>query len=171
MYDELERLEDLVKALTVELMDYGGTNPFATTEVIFEEASDLYNLFGRARVLALCEHIHRSDIPVESARFQETFRLFNTKYFAGQLTEYEVLVVYDIGVWIGEVSWNPSAGYIDLEKRRIFIRLSPLRGSMESMLIHEMAYASADPSHGDKWINEMKRLKGLGAPVANWEFG
>ena len=170
MDHQLEKLETLVKALTVELMDYGGTNPYATCEVIAEEATELYNLFAEDLVLDWCQHVQRSDIPEESARFQRMFRSFNKTYFAGLLPEYEVLVVYDIDVWAREVSRDPSSGYIDLERRRIFIRLTNPRNLMECTLIHEMAHASGDPSHGDKWISEMRRLRGLGAPVEEWEL-
>ncbi len=170
VHHQLERLEELVKAMTVELIDCGGTTPLQTCEVIAEEAPDLYNLFGEDWVLALCEHIQRSEVYMESARLQAMFLSFNETYFGGQLPEYEVRVVYDIAVWDREDPdpRNPSAGYIDLENRQIFVRLSEF--SMESILLHEMAHASAGPSHDDDWLNEMKRLKGLGAPIEQWEL-
>jgi hypothetical protein len=170
MHHQLETLEQLARAMTVELMDSGGTNPYATCNVIAEEAPDLYKLFGRDRILAWCDAIQRSDVPEESARLQKTFLSFNTTYFAGQLPQYEVRVVYDIDPWVGEVSRDPSAGYIDLDRRQIFIRFSSSRRLMIGMLVHEMAHAATNPSHDDEWVSEIKRLKRLGAPVVEWEL-
>ena len=39
---------------------------------------------------------------------------------------------------------------------------------MEETLIHEMAHAATTSEHGQEWLNEMVRLKAVGAPVPDW---
>ena len=169
MHHQLERLERLVEATIVQLMDAGGTYPYITCDLVAEEATDLYNLLGEDRVFALCERIQRSDVPVESACLQEMFRSFNSKYFGGRLPEHEVQVVYDIEAWVGQdTSRDVKSGYLDPDLHRIVIRLSELRGIMICSLIKEMACAASSPFDHNKWVTEMSRLKELGAPIGDW---
>jgi hypothetical protein len=69
-------LQRLAAAMTILLTDYGGAPPLATCEAIAEGAPGLYSAFGTERVLAVCEEIQHSEIPEQSALFQEMFRCF-----------------------------------------------------------------------------------------------
>jgi hypothetical protein len=172
----LEGLKLVVAAMTIVLTDYGGTSPEEMCAVIAEEVPDLYAVFGEQRVLAICEDIQHSEIPEQSAVFQEMYRTFNTQYFGGRLPEYRVLVVYDVWYWETQrygysPVYPPAAdafGIIDFEGRRILVRFRPhftSDGSMPGTLLHEMAHAATDGDHGNSWKAEMVRLKLLGAPV------
>jgi hypothetical protein len=173
-------MKRLVAAMTIVLVDYGGTEPWATCEAIAEDFPDLYDAFGEECVLALCEEIQNSEIPEQSALFQELFRTFNDQYFAGRLPEYRIQVVYDVWYWETERYGYPASpalfeasGFIAFDQRRILIRfLSFLKVglTMQGVLLHEMAHAATDGDHGDNWTNEMLRLKLLGAPVDKDDF-
>ena len=95
----IEGLKRLATAMTIFLTDLGGTAPEFTCEAIADEAPDLYEEFGEHRVRALCEEIQYSEIPEQSALFQEMFQTFNTQFFAARLPHYRVLVVYDLWYW------------------------------------------------------------------------
>jgi hypothetical protein len=175
-----EGLRQLASAMTILLTDYGGTAPWATCEAIAEAAPDLYKAFGSERVLAVCEEIQHSEIPEQSAIFQDLFHRFNTQYFGGRLPDYRILVVYDVWYWMTKRCGYPpgfppateDSGFIDFPARRIFIRYlaDHLGGqTMEESLIHEMAHAATGGDHGDAWQAEMVRLKELGAPVSRWD--
>jgi hypothetical protein len=174
----LEGLQRLVAALTILLTDYGGTTPGVTCGEIAEAFPDLYEEFGEDRVRALCEEIQRSEIPAQSALFQEMFQTFNRQYFAGRLPDYRILVVYDVWYWETERCGYPpffppaaeAHGFIDFDGRQIFIRFLAGVLTMPQTLIHEMAHAATDGDHGDNWKGEMSRLKLLGAPteVDSW---
>jgi hypothetical protein len=102
--------------------------PEDTCAAIAEELPDLYVAFGEERVLAACEEIQNSEIPEQSALFQDMFRLFNGKYFDGRLPEYRILVVYDVWFWETQrCGFSPvfppaaeATGFIDFEGRRVF---------------------------------------------------
>jgi hypothetical protein len=123
----------IAAAMTIVLTDYGGTTPEETCEAIAEDLADLYAEFGEDRVLAICEEIQHSEIPEQSALYQEMFRAFNSQYFAGQLSEYTILVVYDVWFWetecLGVSPVHPplagASGFIDFEGRRILLRFLP----------------------------------------------
>jgi hypothetical protein len=169
----LEGLESLASAMTILLLDSGGTAPEFTCDAIAEEAPDLYEEFGEQRVLALCSEIQYSEIPEQSALFQGMFQTFNTQFFAGRLPYYRVLVVYDVWYWETERLRLPPCfppaygahGFIDFAGRHILIRFLAEGVTMLQTLIHEMAHAATDGGHGDKWKGEMLRLKLLGAPT------
>jgi hypothetical protein len=173
-------LRRLAAAMTILLTDYGGTAPPATCEEIAKTAPDLYKAFGPERVLTVCEEIQHSEIPEQSAIFQDLFHRFNTQYFRGCLPDYQILVVYDVWYWeIERWGYAPffppaaeSSGFIDFAGRRILIRyLAHHPGlTMESYLLHEMAHGASDGDHGDAWQAEMARLKRLGAPVWDGDF-
>ena len=177
----LARLKLLAAALTILLTDYGGTTPRDTCETIAELVPNFYAAFGEDGVLALCEEIQHSEIPEQSAIFQETFERFNRQYFAGRLPDYKVLVVYDVWYWETERCGFPavlapaagSTGFIDFSARQIFVRFMgqfTLGMTMEGHLIHEMAHAATDGGHGKNWKAEMARLKELGAPITDRDF-
>jgi hypothetical protein len=164
-----DKLGNLVRALTFQLMEYGGTTPEATCDVIAEEAPDLYEAFGNDRVLKMCQVIHYSEIPKVSDRLQERFRAFNTAYFGGQLPEYEVRVVYDANFWgRNPTRFGPSSGEVDCGLRIIFI--TRMRDPfMTDALLHHMAHIATGTSDDDdeQWMQEMDRIKALGAPFSD----
>jgi len=175
-------LKRIAAARTILLTDYGGTNPGDTCAVIAEDLPDLYAEFGEKRALALCEEIQHSEVAEQSALYQEMFQAFNVQYFAGQLPDYKILVVYDVWFWETQVfgislpSRRPlyeASGFIDFEGRVILIRFLPHLTcgiSMVGTLLHEMAHAASDGDHGENWQSEMARLKQLGAPVDENDF-
>lgn len=71
LHDEQTRLEDAIKTLFLEPMDFGGTTPRQTLEVLREEAPDLCQSFNDATILACCQRIHQVEVAEESKRFQE----------------------------------------------------------------------------------------------------
>jgi hypothetical protein len=93
----LEGLRRLAGAITILLIDYGGATPWGTCDSVEETAPELYREFGYSSVLALREEIQHSEIPDQSAVFQDLFERFNLQYFAGALPDYKILVVYGIG--------------------------------------------------------------------------
>jgi hypothetical protein len=169
-----EGLRRLVAAMTILLIETGGTTPEGTCSAIAELAPDLYKTFSPEQVLAACDEIQHSEIAEQSALFQDIFDRFNDRYFAGSLTGYKVLVVYDLWHWETEHAYAPSGrpledgwGYVDFPERRIFIRFVADATTMIETLTHEMAHAATNGEHGDAWQTEMARLKQLGAPVSD----
>lgn len=169
----LEGLKRLAAALTILLTDYGGTTPGMTCGEIAKAFPDLYDEFGEDRVRAVCEEIQRSEIPEQSALFQEMFQTFNRQYFAARLPDYRILVVYDVWYWETQRCCYPPCfppaaeahGFIDFAGRQILIRFLAGGVTMPQTLIHEMAHAATDGDHGDNWKDEMSLLKLLGAPT------
>jgi hypothetical protein len=160
---EVEKINRIIRQTTIQLMDYGGTNPEATCEVVAEDHSELYAAVGAERVLALCREIHESSDPVESAWLQQLFATFNAKYFGGRLDGFTVLAVYHAG----GASNEPPSGWVDFINREIQIALTEYGEAMPSMLLHHMAHASTvtlDDTE-EAWITEMQRLGQAGAPV------
>ena len=49
-----EAMKQIVRDMTVELMDYGGTTPEATRDSVVEDFPELTEAFGDDRLLALC---------------------------------------------------------------------------------------------------------------------
>jgi hypothetical protein len=128
-------------------------------------------------VLAACEEIQQAEIPEQSALYQRMFERFNARYFAGRLPDYKIRVVYDVWYWeterLGYPKEHPAfydvIGSIDFPSRQILIRFlgqHAIGCTMTECLLHEMGHAATDGGHGDNWLAEMKRLKGLGAPVS-----
>lgn len=54
--------------------------------------------------------------------------------------------------------------------RAIYIRRNLLSDEVLSTLLHEMCHIG-DPSHGRKWRGKMERIRHLGAPVSEIDFG
>jgi len=171
----------LAAAMTILMTDYGGTTPSSTAEAIAVYAPRVYRAWGPERVLAVCQEIQCAEIPEQSAVFQEMYRQFNTQYFGGRLPDYKILVVYDVWYWeterCGYPPCDPSVpdadGFIDFSGRQIFIRFLAHQTTcpaMEEILLHEMAHAATSGEHDAKWLEEMERLKGLGAPVPTIEL-
>src|SRR6202049_2680679 len=162
LIDDLKRL---ISDTIIELMDCGGTTPECTHKLIAEQKPDLCQRFGKTYVVPLAESIQHTEIPKESARFQAMFRKFNRQYFGGRLPEYEVQVVFDVEFWVGKPPNDTISGSVDIDHRRIFLRLSRVGQLTTCALLDEMAYVATNGSEGSKWRSEMKRLRALGAPV------
>jgi hypothetical protein len=166
-------LRPIIKYWIVELMDCGGTNPDATCEAVADEEPDLYNAIGHERVLALCQELHRAEDPAQSEWYGVRLRQFNKKYFGGCLGDYRVRVVYDIGFWASEPDTGDLLSHIDLAGKEIILARTQNVSShgMECELIHHMAHAATKTTtHDDeRWLQEMKRVTDLGAPVSKDE--
>jgi hypothetical protein len=180
--DGLEGLKLAAAAMTIVLTDYGGTTPSKTCCAIADELPDLFAAFGQERVLGLCEEIQQAELPGQSVLFQEMFNSFNDLYFEGRLPDYKILVVYDVRYWETQrcgnrPSFPPSAyasAFIDFPARQILIRFlanSSFGFTMPPILVHQMAHVATDGGHGENWIAEMTRLKRLGAPMDECDFG
>lgn len=176
-----DELRPLAAAMTILLTDYAGTIPSATCEMIADAAPSVYRAYGLRRVLAVCEEIQQSEIPAQSRLYQRMFQRFNIRYFAGRLPDYKVVVVYDVWFWETERWGCPecfppaceAVGFIDFAGRRMLIRfLGHYSGgeTMAQFLTHEMAHVATDGEHGANWQAEMARLRGLGAPVSDWDL-
>ena len=161
-----EAMKQIVRDMTVELMDYGGTTPEATRDSVVEDFPELTEAFGDDRLLTLCKVVLESIDPAESARLQKLFRIFNVEYFSERLGDYEVLAVYDVGHWEGNFSGEVTSGYTDHGRSRIFIGMTKRRAALPSLLLHHMAHALTATSDDDEiWTAEMERLRNLGAPA------
>jgi hypothetical protein len=154
--------KQMIRLLVIELMDSGGTTPEVTCEVIAEEQPERYAALGPDQMLAPCREIHESSDAVESARLQELFGVFNTKYFGGEL-DFTVRAVYDPGLLNDEA----IAGWVDFVNKRIYIGLTHFFDAYPGVLLHQMAHASTETldDTDEVWSAEMRRLGELGAPV------
>jgi hypothetical protein len=154
---------------TIELMDHGGTTPWQTAEYLLGEHPELCARFDEDEIIELCEEIQKAELPVDSYRFQQLFRIFNVQYFGGRLSAYRVQMVFDVHAWTNEYYSSGAGldefllGYINIENRRIFLRRSEF--PMERILIHEMTHAATTGDHDDAFYKETRRLRELGAPV------
>jgi len=160
-------LRKTIIATTVELMNYGGTTPIQTYEVLVEEFPNLCKPFDKHEIVAMCRNIQKSELPEESDRFQRTFEEFNVRYFDGRLLGYLVMVAYDVNYWANEYLVDRClefySSYTDRERKVIYLRTSEFL--MEQMLLHEMALAATTGRHDPMWDAEIRRLADLGAPV------
>jgi hypothetical protein len=160
-----DRFAKLIQSKTMELMEYGGTTPHATCELIAEEYPELYKAVGGGRVLKLCEVIHYSEIPKFSERLRERFNKFNDAYFNGELPKYDIRVVNAPNFW-GMKPWGqPISGYVDFRMQTIFIGRVRDR-FMSNALLHHMIHLATetDDDSQEEFILEAERLKALGAP-------
>jgi|SRR5579872_4626681 len=128
---------------------------------------DLYEAFGKDRVLKLCQTIHCSEIRQISERLQERFRAFNRDYFDGRLPEYEVRAVYDANFWVkSPTPTEPASGVVDFGLRIIFINQMHEPFMVDALLHHmaRLAVGTLD-DHGEGWIRGMGRIKASGGPL------
>lgn len=168
------QLRPSIKYWIVELMDYGGTTPRATRDVVAEEEPDLYRAVGAERVLELCTELHRSRDSAQSEQYAVRFHQFNKEYFGGGLETYRIRAVYDGSFWINEHDNDVPRSQIDLQGKQIILGLTHCSSfcEMDRLLIHHMAHASTGTTADDdsRWVQEMKRLSDLGAPVFEWDL-
>jgi hypothetical protein len=162
-------LRRIIKYWIVDLIDCGGTNPYATCGWVEEQEPDLCRTLGHERVLALCQELHRSEDLKKSEYYRAMLHEFDAEYFNGCLADYRVRVVYDIDFWISEpVAYN-LASHTDLVGKQIILALTQTGSSedMESALLHHMAHAVTETTtdDDDRWLREMQRLRYAGAPV------
>jgi len=87
----LEEMKKIIRETTIQLMDYGGTVPEATREVVADVHPELWAALGDDQLLTLCREIQGSTHLEESARFQKLFGVFNARYFEGKLDGFTVL--------------------------------------------------------------------------------
>jgi len=152
-------------------MDCGGTFQIQTYKCLLEESPEALDGFPEQELIAICDEIQRSEVPEMSRAFQEVFREFNRQYFARRLPDYEVRVVYDLGYWPGP--WpGPSfhegeLGSYQREMQRILLRITDSLAQMLSTLIYEMARAASDGHPDGGWLDELRRLRKMGAPLGN----
>jgi hypothetical protein len=167
-------LRPILKYWIVVLMDCGGTSPKTTSEFVAQEEPELVNAVSAERVLVLCQELHRSEDPARSEWYGVTLHQFNKRYFDGRLGDYRVRVVYDTGFWTSQSRAGDLLSHIDLAGREIILAFTQNASwhQMECELIHQMAHAATGSStdHGDRWLQEMKRLKDLGAPVSEEDW-
>jgi hypothetical protein len=81
---------------------------------------------------------------------QNKFAEYNQLYFGGRLARYKVLLTID-------------HSHCERRKRKIYI--NPNGEDVSVILLHEMVHAAVGPGHGKKWLDEVRRLVGLGAPL------
>jgi hypothetical protein len=161
-----EQVRQRASVTIIDLMDGGGTFPIQTYDFLAEDSPDVLVGLSRQELIDLCNEIQRSELPEASRQFQDLFREFNHRYFAGSLPEYQVRVVYDIGYWAGPPFHEGAMGIHQPELRRILIRIAHDHSVMVSILLYEMARAAAAGEH-DRLLHEMRRLRNIGAPVEN----
>jgi hypothetical protein len=97
------------------------------------------------------------------------FREYNKIYFGGMLPKFKVLRCSKPKNYGHEV-----AGYCSPRERRILIRNGLGEKSTLQTLAHEMIHAKLSESktkrknevHGSSFVNELKRLRALGAPLS-----
>jgi len=83
---------------------------------------------------------------------QSLFDTYNQQYFGGRLPRYKVLHTDKY-----------NGGRCERRKRTIYI--NPHTGDISLILLHEMAHAAVGYGHGKVWLDEIKRLVELGAPL------
>jgi hypothetical protein len=152
-----EQVKQRVSATIIDLMDGGGTFPIQTYDFLAEDSPEVLVGLSRQELIDFCNAIQRSEVPEASRQFQELFREFNHRYFAGSLPEYEVRVVYDVAYWAGlPFHEGDILGIHQQELRRILIRIAHDHSVMVSILLYEMVRAAAAGEH-DRLLHEMRR--------------
>jgi hypothetical protein len=100
---------------------------------------------------------------------ENVFGSFNKIYFHGRLPQYRVLVC-SRSRWFSHL----SAGYCSSEDQKIFLRSGISLNTTLQTLMHEMIHAKlwwvTKNVHGPAFINELKRVRRLGAPLSSSEL-
>jgi hypothetical protein len=161
-----EHLLDIVAHSIVELNDAGGTNTYYAAEFVCEKHPNLEPRWGREYIQAVAQSLVAADIVSLSKRFTELFAEFNTRFFGNRLPPYEVRVVFNLHIVAKEpiLMGSVSSGLVRFDERSIYIRYTEPT-SMTATLVHEMAHAATSGKHDERWLEEMKRLKEVGAPL------
>ncbi len=62
--------------------------------------------------------------------------------------------------------------YCDDRKKRIFVRKGLANDELKASLLHEMVHAKVGvkPSHGSKFVKELKRIRALGSHLSDSEM-
>jgi hypothetical protein len=106
----------------------------------------------------------RRDLALEGV-----FKSFNNRYFQGRLARYQILVCSK-----SKHFSHMSAGYCSSDARKIFIRSGISMNSTLQTLMHEMVHAKlwwlTKNVHGRAFVNELKRVRQLGAPLSTSEL-
>ena len=166
-----EDLLNIVAAMTVELIQIGGTDAVSIAYAVCDAHPALEGRYGQEYIASLGQFLLGAELPGVSARLQRLFDDWNVAFFANRLSPYSVRVVFDIHTFANEpvFDYNPSSGLIRFAERCIYVRYEEEK-YMLGMLIHEMAHAATDGNHDETWNNEMKRLRLAGAPVLAFDI-
>ena len=81
---------------------------------------------------------------------QSLFAEYNQLYFGGRLPRYKVLLTND---------------HSPCERRKRKIYINPDKEDVSVILLHEMVHAAVGFGHRKKWLDEVRRLAELGAPL------
>ena len=157
-----EDLLNIVAAMTVELIQIGGTDAVSIAYAVCD---------GQEYIASLGQFLLGAELPGVSARLQRLFDDWNAAFFANRLSPYSVRVVFDIHTFADEpvFDYHPSSGLIRFAEQCIYVRYEEEK-YMLGMLIHEMAHAATDGNHDETWNNEMKRLRLADAPVLAFDI-
>jgi len=100
---------------------------------------------------------------------EKIFKSFNEKYFRGMLLQYKIL----IGSRCKNFS-HLSAGYCSVSDRKIYLRSGVSKNGTLQTLMHEMVHAKlwwlTKNDHGKAFVNELRRVRKLGAPLSPLEL-
>jgi hypothetical protein len=89
------------------------------------------------------------------------FNRYNKKYFRNRLPAYRII----------QSDLYGSAGMCRRKQREIHLRAGLEGAELRKTLLHEMAHAATNVSHGETWRKEMFRLVNLGAPLRREVLG
>ena len=89
---------------------------------------------------------------------QAQFHEFNQRYFGGKLPRYRVRVV-------DYIPKQREHGHINRKQRLICLLAGHQDACMIATLLHEMAHAATNDQHADRFMEEMKRLLSVSAPI------
>jgi hypothetical protein len=122
-------------------------------------SEDLMRHYGRKQVEETARVVVYGNgcyLPVLSQRFTELFRVFNERYFSGELPPCKVRVRQ----WVNHF----ETGSISQEEQCLEILVAS-EGTMVKRLLAEMARMASSGDYGDRWEAEMTRLGRAGAPI------
>ena len=116
--------------------------------------------------------VHNPFLPASCKRtiaLEKEFTNFNKLYFKGKLPHYGVYLCPEC-----QNFGHGYAGYCSSKDRKIFIRQGISNRATLQTLTHEMAHAKlshiTQDMHGRAFINELRRLRRLGAPLSRAEL-
>ena len=98
---------------------------------------------------------------VQRKELQSLFMDYNQRYFGGRLPRYKVLLSNTDLQFFADL--NGESGRCERRKRKIYI--NPHKGDASVTLLHEMVHAAVGMGHGKVFLDEVRRLAELGAPL------
>lgn len=152
-----ELVKELHKLL-VRINDYiQHPDPNHFSDLVSE---DLVRRYGRKQVEETARVVVYGNgcyLPVLSQRFTELFRIFNERYFNGELRPCKVYVRQSVNHF--------ETGSISREHQCLEILVAS-EATMVMRLLAEMARMATSGDYGDRWDAEMARLERAGAPTS-----